>query len=772
MADLGLNFYEDEDEAIIEEEGDCLFKYSEIEEKTVITEDKSLPPLPPSNEFELDTFPTGIRYKYAEDLEFITLAELPALEKLFLCVSANAAPRRIWICTQIPKLLNELTLEQAFAYVFPLTLRLCQDDILAVRESLIESLDQILLFFYEIPFKNSEKLKMDEESMVQLLGVTLFSQESNLSEKSELAITSFLKLMDLNCFELELLPILINLLACNFKFDLNQYIDCSQNTIKIKVLKILTPLFSVFKLQTLIEVLLPTLENLIHETNYEIRKELAISLKSFFKLLKMDILIHRIYPLLESLCKDEVYEVRYETLDLLVEISETMIGIEGYSLKMINLFELLLKDNSNKVNNQANYLIGRFIYLFNNQNNITESLLKKYLSNCKSSKFELRLGSIVHFPAVLLSMGNKNWDKLVTYYQYLSKDKELQILTIFASSFHEIVKLLTNEQVNKDLLPIFERLINYNEDEIKFKIMINSIELYKKITEKEKERILKLIINLMNYYLTVDNDYIKDWRIKKQIIKQLSQFIPLLKNQFTVLQLLPMLLNNASLKQPKEIRYWIVELIPSIYEKVHLNLENESSLWVYFFDLLNDLLHSKSYYNRQLYILICEKIQQVYFDQSIFEQFFLPNLARLVNDKTFEVRYLLVKFLCKLKLEDVNLRKKDFNGNEKKEEIENKERKTEAEEKINGSKQNDLEDGINENKQNELREDKNENEQVNLDDESKQINSNDKEIILKVNDKDSNIRMDLLNELLSRYDKEDSNLIKSIIHQLDQLKLE
>jgi serine/threonine-protein phosphatase 4 regulatory subunit 1 len=81
---------------------------------------------------------------------------------------------------------------------------------------------------------------------------------------------------------------------------------------------------------------------------------------------------------------------------------------------------------------------------------------------------------------VCLTLGPDRWDELRELYLRLQRRAGDKVLRTLAASLHEIAKILYPEQVEHDLLPVYERCLN-SSDEIRERVYEHVDVLYSRV---------------------------------------------------------------------------------------------------------------------------------------------------------------------------------------------------------------------------------------------------------------------------------------------------
>ncbi|KAJ9059912.1 hypothetical protein DSO57_1036543 [Entomophthora muscae] len=644
MADLGLDLYSLEPKYSQVE--DCSEEQAVTPVLNQISEEpdaddctNNLDDLPPLSDNAMQDPHACIPMKYAEDQEFSSLQNLSPLDKFFMCVSANASPRRIWICNQIPTLLKELDQADAFEYVFPLTLRLCQDEVFTVQEALVQNLDQILAFYFQ------GGSKIDPESLVQLLNCSLFSLSPNISTLSKISFLNFCQTTPSEILEADILPLLIELLLTHGEensLNSDLHIQLDVIPVKIHIFEILRRIYSNFNQQTLIEVILPVLETHCSHHIFEIRREALFGIAELMNILPSSIVILRIYPLFVGLASDSIYEIRKFACDVYIKLAQHLIAA-GKTEDAVVWMNSFINDNSQKVKIAAAGILGQVLYLFNNVE-VPAELLKTYFTLCKSSRAEIRISCAFTFPAIVLLLKSDGWPVARASYLQLANDKEIGVLHTLSSSIHELAKILTPEQVYQDLLPVFYKNLKSTNAEVQKATLSIAGEFVYHIESSERPPLLEHLIDGFHKHLLNQNPA-RNWREKEILIRQLGVLLDTFDPWDSMVHILPLLLEIAKSRNVIQVRNWALDPLPSFYKIVSSEMCEDSSLLGGLFTQFDALLRSPSYRDRLIYVTICQKMLQDQTQALNFDTFFLPNLAALVVDPVTDVRLAVARLL-------------------------------------------------------------------------------------------------------------------------------
>ena len=123
----------------------------------------------------------------------------------------------------------------------------------------------------------------------------------------------------------------------------------------------------------------------------------------------------------------------------------------------------------------------------------------------------------IQFPGVCLTLGPDRWSELRDLYLRLQQRAGDKVLGTLAASLHELSKILRPDQVERDLLPMYERCIDSN-DEIREKIFGHVDEI---ISHVSKATGWDLFLHLARSW---KSGTLGGWRVREQLAFHIPSF--------------------------------------------------------------------------------------------------------------------------------------------------------------------------------------------------------------------------------------------------------
>ena len=394
--------------------------------------------------------------------------------------------------------------------------------------------------------------------------------------------------------------------------------------------------------------------------------------------------------------------------------------------------------------------------------------------NRQISEKELSYYFAYNFPAILFCYGNKYWPELKDIYYDFCFEDDLAIRLSIIASFHEIANIVGKEMTQNELLLIYDKFLESN-DNYEQKLAIKNLpQILIKVDKKTKEKYYKYFepvsifidntgnkvrnFNFMNwknklnviegilcYYNLYDNDVIYNSILPQCITFALDKFYKVRKTSSKVLASILLYLYHQDYKKDKiiqtiknfafnkkfKIRINFIKFLPVFLQDKDFYL-NEIKNLIKIIVLKDKIMDVKIALAKVLKKIITNEKEILYNDEDIHK--FCSNLnenkiiskifdgAKIINtsklddnieDKKYfveENKYLFEEF------------KIDF---EKKENNNNANKQIKIENKIETEKVDDKKDEINKNNENKINEIKNE---VPKEEEKKEIIENKEDL--------------------------------------------
>ena len=159
------------------------------------------------------------------------------------------------------------------------------------------------------------------------------------------------------------------------------------------------------------------------------------------------------------------------------------------------------------------------------------------LDNQSSFYLCLKYYCAFNLPAIVYCYGKESWPNLKKIYAELSLDNDIQVIRCIISSFHEIVKLLDEVDVEQDLLIIFDRFLKCKNYEIR-RYALEKLPMCLKYLNSD------LRIKYRNYFRIYDPDFICDdleWRGKIEITENYENYFEVFEMDIITERMIPLI---------------------------------------------------------------------------------------------------------------------------------------------------------------------------------------------------------------------------------------
>ena len=278
--------------------------------------------------------------------------------------------------------------------------------------------------------------------------------------------------------------------------------------------------------------------------------------------------------LIENLSKDKDLNVQYKIIEKIGEIIAPL-DKEELSLELFqfykNLCIFLFKSKTQKNPMGATYqelnnpILNKMKYTGKTTGN-TSGGPYSYLNDEDSSDFneimnmendynkqisekELSYYFAYNFPAILFCYGNKYWPELKDIYYDFCFEDDLAIRLSIISSFHEIANIVGKEMTQNELLLIYDKFLESN-DNYEQKLAIKNLpQILIKVDKKTKEKYYKYFepvsIFIDNTGNKVRNFNFMNWKNKLNVIEGILCYYNLYDNDVIYNSILPQCITFA-----------------------------------------------------------------------------------------------------------------------------------------------------------------------------------------------------------------------------------
>ncbi|XP_028409938.1 serine/threonine-protein phosphatase 4 regulatory subunit 1-like [Dendronephthya gigantea] len=283
-----------------------------------------------------------------------------------------------------------------------------------------------------------------------------------------------------------------------------------------------------------------------------------------------------------------------------------------------------------------------------NQVVIPQPLLDHYISMTEPSKAQaidtdLAKHCAFSFPAVVLTLGAKNWSCLRETYELLSADMQWKVRRTLAFSIHELSQILGEENTRVDLVPIFNNFLK-DLDEVRIGVLKHLARFIKLLAPDLRSGYLPTF----SEFLTTDNA--RNWRFRYELAEQLIMLADVYQTSEVSDHICPIALTLGAdrVAEVRQIAYKLHFLQVGIL-LLKLNTDSDLELRKRFTeDIMQHFASSQHWFRRLSYCQLCEVLLEADFITA--EKFaidFLPHLLTYQTDTIVNVKLALSRTLTR-----------------------------------------------------------------------------------------------------------------------------
>ncbi len=454
--------------------------------------------------------------------------------------------------------------EKSETIIIPVLSKIVEDKI-NTKIYFLKILQSYIEYLYNLGEEGIEIIKNNIFNVIEELYRIKFNPQANNLNKKYKETEEEQKEFESLLFErfVQISQILIKTNLKDYVLNMiNNYGKADKDEKKIEkkrlCIKLLTNLSVDFGEEFTKKNILPIIDEFILQENIEIMEETTLSFLTLIKLLNIEFIGNYALESLQKIGHDKFWVTRKKCIEVLYKIiyelknkykkeSNDYYKASDYVVKIIKLIETFIEDKKKKV---RMFLIEKFGEIIKplDINEMSEKLLDFFIKTVEEyygnednlinleNKKKLNFYFAYNFPAVLLYYTSDHWEKLKNIYNYLCKDEDINIRNSIISSFYEIMKILGKEITLNDLLPIYDKFLEYEESsftrilaeknlpkilsildqETRDKYLNNKNLGYNNIISKENNIINKLnqnkkieyLNNILSYFTLYDNDII------------------------------------------------------------------------------------------------------------------------------------------------------------------------------------------------------------------------------------------------------------------------
>jgi hypothetical protein len=134
---------------------------------------------------------------------------------------------------------------------------------------------------------------------------------------------------------------------------------------------------------------------------------------------------------------------------------------------------------------------------------------------------------------IYMNHTQNRWSEVRDCYMSLTSSRILIVKRTISHSFHEVAKIVGPTIVEDELLPVFEELLQYNDEAVSFGVLTHLAEILACMSIEWRQSYLYILKELMEN----SNGY--NWRLREHIAAQIRGLAPLLEMKDVNETLLP-----------------------------------------------------------------------------------------------------------------------------------------------------------------------------------------------------------------------------------------
>ncbi|KAH7341419.1 armadillo-type protein [Rhizoctonia solani] len=316
--------------------------------------------------------------------------------------------------------------------------------------------------------------------------------------------------------------------------------------------------------ETVETCLLPILESLVNDTESHVRQSSVYAIPSVLKRLSPQRRRELATKYMLKLCNDDVETVRTGALQVLAEVIHTF--HEDKSGPPDQLIDYFLQGEKDK---------ARAPLPKSEAERQTPSAEKDSYNHWgaePSSYFEAEpsfpepdraLVCAFNYPALVLTLGPKRWNRLSGYYTYLAEESwhTPKVRSTLAASAGEIARLIGAQAAHKDVVPVWWICLSSEHQEAKLKALAALPLLLESLDTAGRSDVASKLGEAWE-------KHVPGWKERDTLARQLRLVIPLLKHEGTVLC---RIFKSGLEDRVAAIREAVVEALPVLYQTLQDN---------------------------------------------------------------------------------------------------------------------------------------------------------------------------------------------------------
>lgn len=411
-----------------------------------------------------------------------------------------------------------------------------------------------------------------------------------------------------------------------------------------------------FSRQLLIDRVVPEITSWPQDPAFFVRKEVAAAIGIVGKALNSDAPDElslsessapaRLFEALNRVLLDHIWQVRQAACYSLPGVFAIQPRNNARRENLLLIMRALKQDISPNVQLAAFEMIGEIIYLFHDdENGVPDELVRLFMGQPMDAHDEgndvneiltnsdYALIVAFNFPAVVLTLGPKQWCRLRELYKRLTTHAHNNVRNSLAASLHQMAKLIGSKAACQDLIPVSDQFFHDTCVEVTATMLEHMDEFWLMLpVEAAREQLLRVPA----LWLT---DYAHEWRLRQSIAAHIPALIPtmLLGDEDGCLITLSLLALNDPVNA---LRIIGIQCVPITYRTFR---EHDDTIADGFLSMLCDMAHASTSRQRTTFLNIVQSLLEHDLSRERFERLILPCLLELAVDGVSDVNIALAR---------------------------------------------------------------------------------------------------------------------------------
>lgn len=411
-----------------------------------------------------------------------------------------------------------------------------------------------------------------------------------------------------------------------------------------------------FSRKVLIDRVVPEITSWPQDPAFFVRKEVAAAIGIVGKALNSDAPDElslsessapaRLFEALSRVLLDHIWQVRQAACYSLPGVFAIQPRNNARRENLLLIMRALKQDISPNVQLAAFEMIGEIIYLFHDdENGVPDELVRLFMGQPMDAHDEgndvneiltnsdYALIVAFNFPAVVLTLGPKQWYRLRELYKRLTTHAHNNVRNSLAASLHQMAKLIGSKAACQDLIPVSDQFFHDTCVEVTATMLEHMDEFWLMLpVEAAREQLLRVPA----LWLT---DYAHEWRLRQSIAAHIPALIPtmLLGDEDGCLITLSLLALNDPVNALRNIG---IQCVPITYRTFR---EHDETIADGFLSMLCDMAHASTSRQRTIFLNIVQSLLEHDLSRERFERLILPCLLELAADGVSDVNIALAR---------------------------------------------------------------------------------------------------------------------------------